>query len=126
MRSCCAHGQVSSRLLGSRVLSLGMKFSRGLLTTALAALGIGAGIALAPPASAGCQSATPQDTYCDDPIAPDGTWRRCHQNSGYRQYWGSPWVFGPVVPPTTKCYRVDPSQPWPALPAFQPQYHIDG
>jgi hypothetical protein len=96
---------------------------------AVAALGValtGGGIASAPPASAGCQPATPQVTYCDDPIQPDGTWRRCHHDAGgYRTYYGR-WVLSPVVPPSTKCYRVDPTQPWPALPILQPLYHIDG
>ena len=103
-----------------------MKLSRRLLTAALAALVTGGGIALAPPASAGCQPATDKDTYCDDPIQPDGTWQRCHHNSGgWRTYWGR-WVISPVVPPSTRCYRVDPSQPWPALPILEPQYHVDG
>jgi hypothetical protein len=101
-----------------------MKFSRGLLTTALAAAAIGAaGIASAPPASAGCLSVDPDNTYCDDPVAPDGTWHRCHQNAGQIVYQNG-WVFK-RMPPTKFCYTVDPSQPWPSERAGQPQFHVD-
>lgn len=100
-----------------------MKFGRGLLTTALAAAAIGAaGIASAPPASAGCLAIDPENTYCDDPVAPDGTWRRCHQRS-LIVYQGG-WVWK-RMPPTNSCYRVDPSQPWAPTPAGQPQFHVD-
>jgi hypothetical protein len=103
-----------------------MLSGRLLAAPVLAAALLSGGIASAPPASAGCQSATPADTYCDGPIAPDGTWQRCHQNAGgYRTYWGRN-VYGPVHPPTNRCYQVDPAQPWPPLPLGQPQYHVDG
>jgi hypothetical protein len=104
-----------------------MKVRRGLLTAALAAsLIVGEGTAAvvsAPPASAGCLSTDSQNTYCDEPVAPDGTWHRCHQNSGHRVFWGG-WVYT-WTPPTNTCYRVDPSRPWPSLPLGQPQFHVD-
>lgn len=121
-RSGCARKQASSRRTDGIVLSLAMKFGRGLLITAVAAAAIGAGIASAPPASAGCLAIDPENTYCDDPVAPDGTWHRCHQKS-LIVYQGS-WVWK-RMPPTTSCYRVDPSQSWAPTPVGQPQFHID-
>lgn len=112
-----------SRVSTSRVLLLVMKFRRGLLTTVLAAAASGAaGIASAPPASAGCLAIDQENTYCDDPVAPDGTWHRCHQKS-LIVYQGG-WVWK-RMPPTNSCYRVDPSQPWAPTPVGQPQFHID-
>ncbi|WP_444850857.1 CDGP domain-containing protein [Mycobacterium sp. Marseille-P9652] len=99
-----------------------MKFSGGLLTTALAAAAMGAGIVTAPPASAGCLGVDQENTYCDGPAAPDGTWQRCHETS-LIVYQGG-WVWK-RLPPTKSCYRVDPSQPWAPTPAGQPQFHID-
>ena len=34
-------------------------------------------IAIAPPASAGCQYGGPVISKCDGPVQPDGTWQRC-------------------------------------------------
>jgi hypothetical protein len=34
-------------------------------------------IALAPPASAGCQYGGLVASKCDGPVQPDGTWQRC-------------------------------------------------
>jgi hypothetical protein len=34
-------------------------------------------VAVAPPASAGCQYGGPIISKCDGPIQPDGTWQRC-------------------------------------------------
>jgi hypothetical protein len=34
-------------------------------------------IAVAPPASAGCQYGGPVISKCDGPVQPDGTWQRC-------------------------------------------------
>jgi hypothetical protein len=39
------------------------------------------GISVAAPASAGCEP-RPFVTYCDKPIRPDGSWRRCFYNDG--------------------------------------------
>jgi len=100
-----------------------MKFSRGLLSTALAAVVIGAGIASAPPASAGCLAANPDNTYCDDPVEPNGTWHRCHQKPGNVVYQGG-WVWK-RMPPTNFCYTVDPSQPWTSTRPGEPQFHVD-
>jgi hypothetical protein len=34
-------------------------------------------IAIAPPASAGCQYGGPVISKCDGPVQPDGSWQRC-------------------------------------------------
>lgn len=101
--------------------------TRGLLMAALAASSIAvegaATVLTAPPARAGCISIDAQNTYCDEPVAPDGTWQRCHQNSGYPVFWGG-WNYR-WKPPSNTCYRVDPAKPWPSLPIGQPQFHVD-
>jgi hypothetical protein len=46
----------------------------GGLTALLMAVAL---IAIAPPASAGCQYGGPYISKCDGPVQPDGTWQRC-------------------------------------------------
>lgn len=55
-------------------------------------------------------------TYCDGPIRPDGSWRRCT--------WTAPSYTGRVgVPGTVMCREI--SLPVPALPLGQPDHHIE-
>jgi hypothetical protein len=104
-----------------------MKAVRAKLMSGLAALSVAGGatfaIVTAPPASAGCLAVDSDNTYCDDPVAANGTWHRCHQNAGQIVYQNG-WVFK-RMPPTKFCYTVDPSQPWPPERAAQPQFHVD-
>jgi hypothetical protein len=104
-----------------------MTFSRGLLTGCFAASmmvgGATAAVLSAPPASAGCLAADPDNTYCDDPVEPNGTWHRCHQKAGQVVYQNG-WVFK-RMPPTNFCYTVDPAQPWNSTRPGEPQTHID-
>ena len=103
-----------------------MKLGKALVTSGLAALSIAGGVIFAvvsaPPASAGCLAIDQENTYCDDPVAPDGTWHRCHQKSQIVYQGGSVWK---RTPPSNFCYTVDPSQPWPSERAGQPQFHVD-
>lgn len=83
--------------------------------TLIAAVTVGlaaAGIVGAAPASAGCET-QPFAMYCDYPPAADGTWQRCQTTFGSL-----------TIPPTYRCYPVDPRQPWPAFPLGQPQRFI--
>ncbi|BBZ41186.1 CDGP domain-containing protein [Mycobacterium conspicuum] len=93
----------------------------GLAASALVGGLIGVGVALAPPASAGCQPGDPLESFCDFPVRPNGTWQRCHEAPG------GPVMDGRVVgelPPIEECFLVDPSLPWP--PAnVGPHFHID-
>ncbi|WP_139813640.1 CDGP domain-containing protein [Mycobacterium simiae] len=85
-----------------------------------AALTIG-GLGTAPKAFAGCQPGLlPGESYCDKPVAPDGTWERCHQGASYPVYGGKG-VIEDITPPP-ECYPVDPTQP---VPLGQPSNHID-
>ena len=83
--------------------------------TILAAAVIASAIGFAAPAWAGCET-QPFAQYCDGPIRPDGTWDRCQVAFGqsYPNY----------IPTTSRCYPIDPAQPWPMFPLGQPQYHI--
>jgi hypothetical protein len=104
-----------------------MKVGKALVMGGLAALSIAGGLTVAvvsaPPASAGCLAVDPDNTYCDAPVAPDGTWNRCHENAGQIVYQNG-WVFK-RMPPTKFCYQVDPSKGWPPERAAQPQFHVD-
>jgi len=92
-----------------------MKFALPITVMALAA----AGVSFAAPASAGCET-QPFARYCDGPIRPDGTFDRCQTTCGNVNAFG---VY--TVPPTYRCYPVDPAQPWPMFPLGQPQYYIN-
>ena len=93
----------------------------------LSALGVAAfaatGAGFAVPASAGCES-QPSAHYCDGPIRADGTWQRCQVAFGGPVYDAQSRLQG-WKPDTSRCYRVDPAEPWPVTPAGQPRYHID-
>jgi hypothetical protein len=75
-------------------------------------------VGLAAPVSAGCER-QPFAQYCDGPIRPDGTFERCQTTFGNVNAFGAY-----TVPPTYRCYPVDPGQPWPMLPLGQPQRHL--
>jgi hypothetical protein len=74
----------------------------------------GVSICVAAPASAGCDYHL-YAQYCDGPLLPDGTFQRCQV--AYGQTY-------PHVPTVSRCYPVDPRQPWPMLPLGQPQRHL--
>jgi hypothetical protein len=82
--------------------------SRYLATVIAAGLVTGTAIAVAPPAAAGCQRVLPNEQVCDDPIAPDGSWRRCTFK-----------ILPTFVGPCTNMTDHDP------LP-YGPPGHIDG
>jgi hypothetical protein len=83
----------------------------GALTTALTA---GALIALAPPASAGCQyGGGLVEKMCDGPVQDDGTWQRCVTQ------------FTPSVLNRTSCQMMGPGQNPLGLAYFNPPTHID-
>lgn len=91
------------------------------LGAALTIGGIGIGIGMAPPASAGCQATViPGESYCDKPVGPNGVWERCHQPPSYPVFGGRG-VIEDVTPPP-ECYPIDPAQP---VPLGQPPSHID-
>jgi len=56
-----------------------MRLAIAIVISAMAATGISIGFAA--PASAGCEP-RPFVVYCDKPIRPDGSWRRCFFNVG--------------------------------------------
>lgn len=76
-----------------------------------------AGLLVAAPASAGCESQA-FATYCDGTIKPDGTWDRCFQTPGETNVFG-----GTIVPPVGRCYPYDPNNP-PLTPLGQPGDHV--
>jgi hypothetical protein len=80
----------------------------------LAATGVG----FAAPAFAGCET-QPFAQYCDGPARPDGSWDRCQATFGNVNAFGQY-----TVPPTSRCYPINPAEPWPMFPLGQPQYHI--
>ena len=87
-----------------------MKWLAAMTATGIALTAVSLGVA--PSANAGCETQA-FAMYCDTAPRPDGTWDRCQTTFG--SY---------LVPPTYRCYPVDPSQPWPMFPLGQPQYHI--
>lgn len=85
-----------------------------------------AAIILAPTAHAvpgdpepGCQT-LPGGKFCDGPIRPDGSWKRCAYNPGLLV----PGRYGSYMPPTTHCFMVPGLGQVPALPLGQPPHHI--
>lgn len=90
-----------------------LRMYRG-FTAAATTVGVlgAAAVSFAAPANAGCET-QPFAMYCDSAARPDGTWDRCQTTFGS---WN--------VPPTYRCYPIDPSQPWPMFPLGQPQRHI--
>lgn len=91
----------SARVAGTVTLGAALTFG-----------GVGIGIGLAPPASAGCQGTLiPGESYCDKPPGPNGVYERCHQAPSYPVFGGRG-VIEDVTPPP-ECYPVDPSQPIP-------------
>jgi hypothetical protein len=84
---------------------------RCLLGISAVAVVIGAPLAGAPLASAGCQPwAGAAQQLCDDPIQPDGTWQRC--------------IVYTVNPDFNKseCFTLGGNH---FLPPFEPPGHID-
>jgi len=57
--------------------------------------------------------------YCDGPIRPDGSWRRCLMAKG--SYAGAVYT-----PPVENCFLVPGADQIPPLPLGQPDHHIDG
>jgi hypothetical protein len=82
-----------------------------------AALTIGALIAAAPSASAGCQYGGLVASKCDGPVQPDGTWQRCvvltTSHSGSVSQW------------TPSCKLMGPDQFPLGLAFSDPPTHID-
>jgi hypothetical protein len=78
-----------------------------------------AGLMLAAPASAGCETNMLGALYCDSPIRADGTWDRCYKVEPTVNAFG-----GVIAPGAQKCYPVNPADGWPVVPMGQPQYHI--
>ncbi|MEE3067079.1 MAG: hypothetical protein VYA67_24615 [Actinomycetota bacterium] len=90
------------------------------LGATVVALSIGALIASAPPAGAGCQLGGVVISKCDGPVQPDGTWQRCvvFPPAGGRD--GSP-----VYVTNTNCQMLGPDQhPW-GVAFNDPPTHID-
>lgn len=86
----------------------------------LAAVLMGGGlIASAPPAGAGCQDAQlfffPTAQKCDNPVQPDGTWRRCVV------YYAPPG--DPDAQPD--CHRMGPGVEHIVHSFYDPPIHID-
>lgn len=67
---------------------------------------------------AGCETQV-FATYCDGPVRPDGSWKRCLFANG--QY-GGPGVY---VPPVQNCFIVPAADQVPPVPLGQPNHHID-
>ncbi|MEC4765437.1 CDGP domain-containing protein [Mycobacterium sherrisii] len=65
----------------------------------------------------GCETQVFAD-YCDGPIRPDGSWKRCLFAHG--QYGG-----GAYVPPVQNCFIVPGVDQIPPTPLGQPNHHID-
>lgn len=91
---------------------------RWFTASAVAVGALGASVILAAPASAGCET-QPFAQYCDGPVRPDGTWDRCQVAFGTTNAFGAV-----IVPSTSRCYPINPAEPWPMFPLGQPQYHI--
>ncbi|BBZ30693.1 hypothetical protein MMAD_49880 [Mycolicibacterium madagascariense] len=90
-----------------------IRWARPLLAAAV--LAAASGVALAAPASAGCEKQT-YARFCDGPIGDDGKWNRCSVA------YGAQTAFGQMIYPTTySCYTVGPGE----YPIHEPQYHID-
>ena len=86
-----------------------------------AVLMVGALIASAPQASAGCQYGGPVISKCDGPIQPDGTWQRCVATP-HLIYSGA----SSFLVPEKACDMMGPDQR-PGGPGFaDPPLHIDG
>jgi hypothetical protein len=75
-------------------------------------------IASAPPAGAACQDAQlllfPTAQKCDDPIQPDGNWRRCVV---YYAPPGDPFA-------QSDCHVMGPTKETVSVPFFDPPTHI--
>lgn len=68
-----------------------------------------------------CQSdAVGTTQWCDEPIQPDGTWRRCWRTSSMPFFNGQGGIGG-YIPETGKCVTIDGD----SIPFGQPG-HIDG
>ncbi len=65
----------------------------------------------------GCQTQVFAN-YCDGPIRPDGSWRRCMM--AHAQYGG-----GIYTPAVQNCFLVPAADAIPVFPLGQPPYHID-
>ncbi|MBS9534258.1 hypothetical protein KIH27_11735 [Mycobacterium sp. M1] len=89
--------------------------------------------ALTPTAPAGADPGIPGDPdtrcesdafgttqWCDEPIRPDGTWRRCWHTSSVPFFNGSGGIGG-YIPETGRCVTLDAGN----IPFGQPG-HIDG
>lgn len=66
---------------------------------------------------AGCETQVFAN-YCDGPIRPDGSWKRCMFAHG--QYGG-----GVYPPPVQNCFIVPGADQIPPTPIGQPNHHID-
>lgn len=82
-----------------------------------AVLTVGGLIALAPPASAGCQYGGLVASKCDGPVQPDGTWQRCVVITTSHS--------GPVYQWTPDCKSMGPGQFPLGLAFSDPPTHID-
>ena len=78
-------------------------------------------IALAPPASAGCQYGGPVISKCDGPVQPDGTWQRCVAFT-HLIYQGA----SSFLMPDRNCDVMGPDQHPGDLGFADPPTHIDG
>jgi hypothetical protein len=95
-------------------------WGKSVVLLAGAALAV-SGVALAAPASAGCESQA-FASYYDGPVRPDGTWDRCFQANAQATYGQHGQVTG-IVPSVGRGYPIDPNA-FPPTPLGQPTYHI--
>ena len=77
-------------------------------------------IAIAPPASAGCQYGGPVISKCDGPVQPDGTWQRC---VGFIKW--VPSGASSFQVPDKRCDVMGPDQHPADLAFADPPMHID-
>jgi hypothetical protein len=77
-------------------------------------------IAVAPPASAGCQYGGPVISKCDGPVQPDGTWQRCVAAAQWIPQGASSYLV-----PVKSCDLMGPGQQRWDLAFAEPPMHID-
>ncbi|TXH20063.1 MAG: hypothetical protein E6R06_22825 [Mycobacterium sp.] len=94
------------------------------LIAAISAVTTGVFVIPAPTGSAfpgdpmpGCETQVFAD-YCDGPIRPDGSWKRCMMARGSA-------AGGVYVPPVNNCFIIPGVDQIPPTPLGQPPYHID-
>ena len=94
---------------------------RSIVGGSVALLMAAALIAIAPPASAGCQYGGSIISKCDGPVQPDGTWQRCLTVTQLIPRGASSYFV-----PVRRCDLMGPSQHPLDLAFADPPTHIDG